>query len=57
MLKTELKVKDQVINILNQKSDKLMDELKLLTKIVKSNRMHYKELEKYDFTELTQKVK
>ena len=56
IIKLEIEVGLQVRNSLVDKSNKLMEELTLLTKVIKSNRAHFKEIEKADFNELQRQL-
>ena len=52
LLKQELAVKEQVNQFMKAKSEKLVEEMTLLSKIIHSCRLHFKELEKSDFENL-----
>ena len=56
LIKLEIECGMQVKNSLIDKSNKLMDELTLLTKVIKSNRAHFKQIEKADFNELQRQM-
>jgi len=45
-------VKDTIVDFLTSKAHKLTEEMVVLKKIIKSNRIHYNELEKADFDAL-----
>jgi hypothetical protein len=52
LLKTELAIKQQINDKLNEAIQKLLGELSESKKIIGSNRLHFKELEKADFDTL-----
>jgi hypothetical protein len=55
LLKTELVIKKKINDKLNEANQKLLGELAESKKIIGSNRLHFKELEKADFATLQQK--
>ena len=54
LMEQEVAIKDEMIQKLNVKSNKILDELAWCEKIIKSVRRHYKDLENADFENLKQ---
>lgn len=56
LIKSEIEVGLEVKNQLLNKNRKLYEELTTLSKVIKSNRAHFKEIEKADFVTLEKQL-
>lgn len=56
LIKLELHAGSTAQNIMLEQKRKLMEEIRVLAKIVKSNRSHFKEIEKADYATLEKQL-